>query len=190
MADVKSLLCTVEEYLEAEASSQVRHEYLGGTVHAMAGASRNHNCLVRRIERLFNDQFAGGPCEAWNSDIKLRIKTALSEFYYYPDVMVGCDPADDHTYHLENPSILVEVLSPSTEQIDRREKLLAYQAIPSLEHYVIVSQTEVRIEWVRREGNSWVVSILTDPADRLEFPGQTAGFALGEIYETIEFESP
>ena len=73
MADVKSLRCTVQEYLEAEASSEVRHEYLGGTVHAMDGASRNHNRLVRRIELLLNDQFAGGPCEAWNSDIKLSL---------------------------------------------------------------------------------------------------------------------
>jgi Uma2 family endonuclease len=126
----------------------------------MAGASRNHNRLVRRIERLLNDQFGNGPCEAWNSDIKLRIRASLSEFFYYPDVMVGCDPADNDHYYLESPSILFEVLSPLTEQINRREE------------------------------NSWVVSLLIEPADRLEFPGQTAGFTLEEIYETIEFESP
>lgn len=185
---IHSRLFTVEEYLKAEASSEIKHEYLGGAIYAMAGASRNHNRLVRRIERLLNDQFGNGPCEAWNSDIKLRIRTSLSEFFYYPDVMVGCDPADNDHYYLESPSILFEVLSPSTEQIDRREKLLAYQAIPSLEHYVIVSQTERRAEWHRREGSSWTVSVLSDPADGLEFSRQNAALTIGEIYEGITFE--
>jgi Uma2 family endonuclease len=188
MEDLRSLQRSVEEYLESEASSIVRHEFLNGTLHEMAGASRNHNRLVRRIERLLNDQFGNGPCEAWNSDIKLRIRTSLSEFFYYPDVMVGCDPADNDHYYLESPSILFEVLSPLTEQIDRREKLLAYQAIPSLEHYVIVSQTERQAEWLRREGNSWTVSVLSDPADGLEFSRQNAALTIGEVYEGITFE--
>lgn len=180
-------LSTVEEYLRDEVARETKHEYLGGTVHAMAGASRKHNRIVRRIEGLLNGQFGRGPCEAWNSDVKLHIKTSLAEYFYYPDVMVGCDPADNHEYFLENPSILFEVLSPSTESIDRREKLLAYQTIPSLEHYVIVAQEEPRVEWLRREGNSWKVAVLTDPSDRIEFPGQGAALSLAEIYDGIEF---
>lgn len=178
---------SVEEYLRDEALREVRHEYLVGTVHAMAGASRQYNRIVRRIESHLNEQFGKGPCEAWNSDVKLHIKTSLAEYFYYPDVMVGCDPADNHEYYLESPSILFEVLSPSTEAIDRREKLLAYQTIPSLEHYVIVAQEERRIEWLQREGNSWKVSVLTRPEERLEFPGQAASLSLAEIYEGIEF---
>ena len=118
--------------------------------------------------------------------MKLHIKTSLAEYFYYPDVMVGCDPADNHEYYLKSPSILFEVLSPSTESIDRREKLLAYQTIPSLEHYVIVAQEERRVEWLQREGNSWKVLVLTQPEERLEFPGQKASLTLAEIYEGIE----
>ena len=181
-------LHTVEDYLRDEAVREMRHEYLGGTAHAMAGASRQHNRIVRRIQTLLNSQFRKGPCEAWNSDLKLHIKTYLTEYFYYPDVMVGCDPSDSNDYYLEKPCILFEVLSPSTESIDRREKLLAYQAITSLEHYVIVAQEERRIEWLLRQENSWSVTVLTDPADRLEFPGQGASLTLAEIYEGIVFE--
>jgi Uma2 family endonuclease len=179
-------LFTVEDYLRDEVGRETRHEYLGGTVHAMAGASRQHNRIVRRIESHLNEQFGKETCEAWNSDVKLHIKTSLAEYFYYPDVMVGCDPADNHEYYLESPSILFEVLSPSTESIDRREKLLAYQTIPSLEHYVIVAQEERRVEWLQREGNSWKVLVLTQPEERLEFPGQKASLTLAEIYEGIE----
>lgn len=179
---------SVEEYLRDEVSREMKHEYLGGTVHGMAGASRQHNRIVRRIESLLNGHFGAGPCEAWSSDLKLHIKTSLAEYFYYPDVMVGCDPADDHEYYLESPSILFEVLSPSTESIERREKLLAYQTIPSLEHYVIVAQDERRVEWLQRDGNSWKVSVLTETSDRIDFPAQNASITLAEIYEGIAFD--
>ncbi|MBP6783876.1 MAG: Uma2 family endonuclease [Verrucomicrobiales bacterium] len=189
MSEAKEFaLYTVEEYLEAEASSEVKHEYLGGTVHAMAGASMRHIRLVRRIDDLLNARFENGPCEAWSSDLKVWIKTVLSEFFYYPDVVVGCDPTDENDQFLKNPTIIFEVLSPSSEQIDRREKMFAYQTIASLEHYVIVSQEERRVEWLRREGNAWVASVLTDTEDLLDFPGQGASLTLGEIYEGITFE--
>lgn len=181
-------LLSVDEYLQGEAACEVRHEYLAGTVHAMAGASRRHNRLVRNIEKMLNGQFGSGPCEAWSTDLKLHVRTAIAEYFYYPDVMVGCDPADNHEYYLENPAILFEVLSPSTEQIDKREKFHVYLSIPSLFHYVIVSQEERRVEWLQREGNSWKVSVLTAEADRIDFPAQIASITLAEIYEGIEFE--
>jgi Uma2 family endonuclease len=178
---------SVEEYLREEISRETRHEYLGGTVHAMAGANRRHNEIISSILAFLRPQLKGGPCKAYTEAVKLHIKTSLAEYFYYPDVMVGCDPADNHEYFLESPSILFEVLSPSTESIDRREKLLAYQTISSLEHYVIVSQEERRVEWLQREGNSWKVSVLTAEADRIDFPAQNASITLTEIYEGIEF---
>lgn len=180
-------LSTVEEYLRDEVARETKHEYLGGTVHAMAGASRRHNEIASSVFSHLRFRLKGGPCKAYIESVKLHIKTSLAEYFYYPDVMVGCDPADNHEYFLENPSILFEVLSPSTESIDRREKLLAYQTIPSLEHYVIVAQEEPRVEWLRREGNSWKVAVLTDPSDRIEFPGQGAALSLAEIYDGVEF---
>ncbi|HRQ89569.1 MAG TPA: Uma2 family endonuclease [Bacteroidia bacterium] len=180
-------LYTAEEYLEEEASREVRHEYLGGTIHAMAGASRRHIRLVRRIDSLLNGRLRGRDCEAWSTELKLHIKTSLSEYFYYPDVMVGCDPTDDHDYYLERPSILFEVLSPSTEQIDRREKLLAYQTIPTLRHYVVVAQDERRVEWLHWEDNAWSLTVLTGPEDRIDFPEQGVSLTLSEIYDGIEF---
>jgi Uma2 family endonuclease len=180
-------LFTVEDYLRDEVGRETRHEYLGGTVHAMAGANRRHNEIISSIFAVLRPQLKSGTCKAYIEAVKLHIKTSLAEYFYYPDVMVGCDPADNHEYYLESPSILFEVLSPSTESIDRREKLLAYQTIPSLEHYVIVAQEERRVEWLQREGNSWKVLVLTQPEERLEFPGQKASLTLAEIYEGIEF---
>jgi len=179
---------SVVEYLASERSSEVRHKYLDGVIHAMSGASRKHNEVALGIYTRLKAKIKGGPCSVYAEAVKLHITTSLSEFFYYPDVMVGCDPKDNHEYYLERPVILFEVLSPSTESIDRREKLLAYQAITSLEHYVIVAQEERRIEWLRRQENSWSVTVLTDPADRLEFPGQGASLTLAEIYEGIVFE--
>lgn len=180
-------LYTAEEYLEEEASREVRHEYLGGTIHAMAGASRRHNEVVASILAHIRPQLKGGPCKVYHEAVKLYIKTSLSEYFYYPDVMVGCDPTDDHDYYLERPSILFEVLSPSTEQIDRREKLLAYQTIPTLRHYVVVAQEERRVEWLRREDNAWSLTVLTGPEDRIDFPEQGVSLTLAEIYDGIEF---
>ncbi len=181
-------LYTAEEYLEEEASREVRHEYLGGTIHAMAGANRRHNEIVSSILAHLRPQWKGGPCKVFIEAVKLHIKTSLSEYFYYPDVMVGCDPSDDHEYCLERPSILFEVLSPPTEQIDRREKLLAYQAIPTLRHYVVVAHDERRVEWLHCEGNAWSLTVLTAADDRIEFPEQGATLALAEIYEGIGFE--
>ena len=188
MGAQKQDLCSVADYLETEKSREIRHEYLGGTVYAMSGASRRHNRIGLSIAKCLDLKLSGGPCQVMVESIKLHIRTSLSEFFYYPDVMVGCDSSDDNDYFLESPSLIFEVLSPSTEQIDRREKVLAYQTIASLEHYVIVSQEERRVEWLRREGNAWVASVLTDTEDLLDFPGQGASLTLGEIYEGINFE--
>lgn len=181
------VLISPEEYLESEKESEIKHEYLGGTVHAMSGASKQHNRIAGSIYRLLASKIGAGPCEPFIGDVKVHLKTAISEFFYYPDVVVGCDPEDNNEYYLENPAIIFEVLSPSTENIDRREKLLAYQSIESLEHYVIVSQEKMEIEWLHRSGEGWKVSKLIRPADALEFSEQGATLLLSEIYEGIDF---
>jgi len=179
--------CTPEAYLEAEKVAEVRHEYLAGTVHAMAGASRRHNRIALSIATTLRRQVRGGPCEVYLEGVKVRIRTAISEFFYYPDAMVGCAPEDRHEFYLENPSLLFEVLSPSTDQIDRREKLLAYQTISSLDHYLIVSQDERQVERIRRDGATWTATVLEEPHDRLSFPKQGMELTLAEIYEGIQF---
>jgi len=181
-------LYTVEDYLEAEQCGEVRHEYLYGTIHAMEGGSRRHNDIAVTITTLLRSRLGGGPCRTYVADVKVRVHAMAGDLFYYPDVMVGCDPSDRHDYFLERPSLLIEVTSPSTEATDRREKLLAYQSLDSLEHYVIVSQETRRIEWFRRSGDGWERLILTAPEDRLDFAALGATLTLGEVYEGIEME--
>lgn len=179
---------TVEDYLEAEDGAEIRHEYLNGTIHAMSGASRRHNSIGGAIYRVISSRIGRGPCRIYMSEVKVRVRTMDGDFFYYPDIMVGCDPTDKHDYYLERPSILFEVTSPSTAATDRREKLLAYQSLPSLEHYVIVSQKRPSIEWFRRSDEGWDRIILSTSDDRIAFPSLDVSLTLGEIYEGIELE--
>jgi Uma2 family endonuclease len=183
----KYTLSTIGDYLEAEQRSAIRHEYLYGTIHAMAGGSRRHNQICLSIATMLRRKIQKGPCQTYMNDVKVLIRTRLGEIFYYPDVMVGCDPADSHDFYLERPSILFEVTSPSTELTDRREKLTAYQSLASLDHYVIVSQEARLVEWFRRVEDGWERLVLDQPEDRLTFDSIEAGISLGEIYEEIDF---
>jgi Uma2 family endonuclease len=184
----KHTLFTVEEYLEAEQRSEIRHEYLYGTIHAMAGGSRRHNQICLAIASVLQRKIRKGSCQAYMNDVKVLVRTRLGEIFYYPDVMVGCDPTDRNDFYLERPSILFEVTSPSTEQTDRREKLTVYQSLASLEHYVIVSQDKRSAEWFRRAEDGWERILLADPGDAVRFEGSGVELTLGEIYEGIDFE--
>lgn len=184
----KCHLQTVEEYLEAEQRSEVRHEYLYGTIHAMAGGSRRHNEICFQIAKGLDRQISDGPCRTYLADVKVRIRAMAGDLFYYPDVMVGCDPTDNHEYYLERPAVLFEVTSHSTELTDRREKLLAYQTIASLDCYVIVSQEQRRVECFRRRDDGWERLILSESEDRLDFTAIGVSLSLGEIYEGIEME--
>jgi Uma2 family endonuclease len=183
----KYTLITVEDYLAAEPRSEVRHEYLYGTIHAMAGGSKRHNAISGQIYRLIAGRLGRGPCRVYIADVKVRVRTRLGEIFYYPDVMVGCDPTDRHEFYLERPSILFEVTSPSTELTDRREKLTAYQSLASLGHYVIVSQDARSVEWFRRVEDGWERFVLKAAQDRIEFGEVEVTMSLEEIYEGIDF---
>lgn len=127
---------SVEEYLELEKSAPVKHEYVGGEIHTMVGASRRHNRISGNIFRKLADVAEGSPCRVYMSDMKLQIEVV----FYYPDVMVACGDVPENEYLEDEPCVVVEVTSPSTETVDRREKLANYQGIASLRAYVIVSQ--------------------------------------------------
>ncbi len=135
---------TVEDYLASEESSPVRREYVDGRVFAMTGVTRRHNVIAGNIHSILRAHVRGGPCRAYVSDVKARVKTANS--FYYPDVMVACDQHDDRSLFTSSPVLIVEVLSRSTATIDRREKVLAYRQIESLREYLIVHQRKKRVE--------------------------------------------
>ena len=114
---------SVEDYLAGEEASEIKHEYVGGVVYAMAGATRQHNQIAGNIYAAFLQALRGRPCRPFISDIKVRLSALGEDVFYYPDVMVGCDPRDTQRLFLRYPKVLVEVSSPSTERLDRRQKL-------------------------------------------------------------------
>lgn len=124
---------SVEAYLALEQQIDIRHEYIGGAVYAMAGASDEHIALCMNIAFALRSHLQGTPCRVQMSEGKLRLRIANEEIFYYPDVLVACDPRDTDRYFKRYPKVLVEVLSESTEALDRREKFLSYRQIETLE---------------------------------------------------------
>lgn len=131
------LFITVEEYLEGEQLSDLRHEYFDGTVKAMAGATVRHNIAAGWVYRKLQAALAGVPCKTFISDVKIRTHARQKDLFYYPDVMVCCDPRDQHPLYREYPKLIVEVLSQD-ENKDLVEKYFAYPRIESVEEYVII----------------------------------------------------
>src|SRR4051812_7008678 len=141
---------SVEDYLKLEAYGKVRHEYIGGAVHAMAGTSEQHNLVSLNIASAFHHHLRDGPCRAYMADFKVRLEINREDIFYYPDVMVSCVRDGLEEFYLRYPRLLVEVLSDSTEMIDRREKLINYPQIPTLEEYVLVAQDKSEVTLLRR----------------------------------------
>ncbi|HEX4946036.1 MAG TPA: Uma2 family endonuclease [Blastocatellia bacterium] len=181
---------TVEEYLELEKTSEIRHEYVEGQIYAMSGASKRHNRLAGRIYARLERLLGISQCQPYMNEVKVRIHPRL---YYYPDVVVTCeepaeDPDDD--YDIADPILIVEVLSPSTQDIDNREKKIAYQTLNALREYFIVSQTTMRVEAYRHQnpGEEWQVRLYTDPNDIITFESVELSLSLAEIYEGIRLK--
>ena len=175
---------SVEEYLESEKNGTVRHEYLDGEVYAMSGASKRHNLISINLITQLRERLRGGPCQVFIVDVKVFIE-ALN-FFYYPDIVVACDPEDDDDYFVKRPVLVVEVESPSTAAIDRREKLMAYRKVESLREYLRLSQDSISAEIHRRDdqGNWWSEEVGANQELRLESVG--LNLALAALYEGVE----
>jgi Uma2 family endonuclease len=174
---------SVEDYLEGEKTSQVRHEYIAGQVYAMAGGSRAHNTISLNLATHLRSHVRGGPCRVYIADVKVRIDAA--DLFYYPDVVVSCDAGDTQDFFLTRPCLIVEVTFPSIEAIDRREKLHAYQTLDSLREYVLLAQDEVKAHVYRRDDlGTWWVETLTE-TDELKMESVGLNTPLLELYEDI-----
>jgi Uma2 family endonuclease len=178
------LLLSVEDYLRHEADGAVRHEYIGGRVHAMAGTSEAHNLIAGNLFAAFHGHLRGGPCKAYMADFKVRLEINREDIFYYPDVMVACQRVGVEQYYLRYPTLLVEVLSPSTESIDRREKLLNYPQISTVEEYAIVAQ-ETREVTLHRRAEDWVPRVITAAEAPVEFRSIKLMLPLARIYEGV-----
>ncbi len=175
-----------EEYLVAEIESTEKHEYLAGVVYAMAGASLCHIRISDNIRRHLGNQLSGGPCEAFSSDIKVRIRKEAVEFFYYPDVTVDCSSPPDTSHYSENPRVIFEVLSKETERIDRGEKLQNYQTLDSLSVYVLIDQAHVAVTVYRRVADTWETEFFGDKEDAILLPEIECSLPLSVIYERTE----
>jgi len=150
MLDRSPELIPVNEYLDGEQTSRVRHEYINGKVYAMVGASDIHGLIAGNLFAILHNHLRGKPCQAFIADMKVRIKTDRDNIFYYPDVLVSCKPEDRARYYRNQPCLIVEILSEATERLDRGEKLSAYKQIQELQEYVLVAQRTQLIEVYRR----------------------------------------
>lgn len=160
-----------EEYCRIEADSPIRHEFVDGQAWAMAGGTREHAAICANVLGLLTVQLRGRPCQAHTSDLRIRVRaTGLAT---YPDASVVCgraelDPEDQRGYTVTNPVLLVEVLSPSTEEYDRGEKFANYRLIESLAEVVYIAQDRRRIEvWSRCADGTWTYAECREGSARL-----------------------
>ena len=178
---------TPAEYLTLERSAVIKGEYFDGEIFAMAGASRAHNLIVGNLVGELREQLRKGPCEVYPSD--MRVKVDRTGLYTYPDVVVVCDEPqfeDEHGDTLLNPTLLIEVLSESTEKYDRGKKSSHYRQLPSLQEYLLVSQEEPHLEhYARQDNEHWLLTEATGLETRIELPALQATIELSEVYARV-----
>lgn len=190
MSAVAQRRFTPEEYLSMEREAEYKSEYLDGHIYAMAGASREHNLIVASLLREIGIQIKGRLCEAYPSDMRVQVHDRNFYFYTYPDVMVTCgEPvlSDEKMDTLTNPTVLFEVLSPSTEGYDRGRKFELYRKIGSLQEYVLVAQDRAFVEHYVRSGSKWELSDISGLDDALQLESIKCELALRDIYDKVDF---
>lgn len=173
---------TVEDYLSGEEIAEIKHEYVEGTVYAMAGGTTEHNLISINVCTALRQRARGGPCKVFMADVKVRIQLLGEDTFYYPDVMVGRDQRDKERQYLRYPKLLVEVSSESTERLDRREKRLAYQMIETLEEYLIVAQERVEVTVFRR-ANNWKPEMISGLDQQVRLNSVDLTLPLSVVYE-------
>jgi Uma2 family endonuclease len=181
---------TPEQYLEIERAAEFRSEYFDGRMYAMSGGTFNHMRLKDRLAFALHKRLGSGPCVIGTSD--LRVRVAPGGLYTYPDVVVVCAPpkfADGRTDTLLNPTLLAEVLSPSTERYDRIFKFSQYRAIESLQEYVMVSQAEARVEvHTRQPDGNWFFREFVGRDAVSHLASVDCQVPLSELYADVTFE--
>lgn len=178
---------TPEDYLELEAESTVKHEYINGDVFAMAGTTDRHNTIALNIATLIRPHLRGSDCRVYFADIKARIEDR--NCFYYPDLLVTCDRADQATpTYKRSPKLIIEVLSDSTEAFDRGDKFRDYQTLASLEEYVLINTKREQVEIFRRtEGDLWLLQTYTPP-ETVELKSLELTVPFTELYLDVIFE--
>jgi Uma2 family endonuclease len=180
---------SVQEYLLWEARAESKSELYDGAILAMAGATPEHIRITTNLARRLGNQLDGSPCEPFDSDMRVFVEKCNSVFY--PDLTVVCGEAqflDTALATLCNPTLIVEVLSPSTEARDRGEKLACYQTLDSVQVYALVAQDRARVEaYSRQADGSWRHEVVEGLDAALELPSVGCALRLEEVYARVSF---
>lgn len=187
MTVAPKLKMTAAEYLEFERASEVKHEFHDGEVFLMAGASRNHDIVTVNLLVELAKHLKGKPCRAHSDDIKVSVDQ--NGKYLYPDISVICNEAAFTEPDVANDAtIIVEVLSESTEAYNRGKKFQLYQGLPSLKEYVLVAQDEMKAEVFRRSNSGrWEYELVAEAMSLLQLPSIGFEIILSEIYDGVKF---
>jgi Uma2 family endonuclease len=179
---------SAEEYLALDRAAEFRSEFLDGEIIAMSGGSARHSKLQVNLTLEIETALRGTPCQTFSADLRVRVSPRM---YTYPDLTVVCGKpvlADERQDILLNPTVIVEVLSPSTEHYDRGVKFQCYRGIESLRDYILVAQDQIRIEqYTRGEANTWTLRDYHDIRETLLIESVRVSLPLASIYERIEF---
>ncbi len=176
-----SLPISEEHYLLDEMKASHRHEFLNGIVRAMADATVYHNQIIGNIRERIGPAARQKGCRALSENVRLRIVIPVGPFHYYPDILVNCGKPVSGERFLEDASLIIEVLSDSTEHTDRAEKFFMYQQLPSFIEYVMVSQDEMLVQ-VLRKSDGWKLHRFTQLTDLVPLESLGCEIALADIY--------
>ncbi|MEB3310737.1 MAG: Uma2 family endonuclease [Snowella sp.] len=178
---------TPEEYLKLEETSPIKHEYIDGQAYAMAGITDNHNTIAGNLYTLIRTHLRGSDCRVYFADIKAKLEKRNR--FYYPDLLVTCDPKDRETNTYKRfPKLIVEVLSDSTEAFDRGDKFNDYQSIDTLQEYILIDSKKQRLEIYQRDNkNQWRYQNHTPLNPNIYFQSLDLNLDLMALYEDVEF---
>lgn len=179
------LALTPEEYLALEQSSAIKHEYIDGHAYAMAGASDAHVTIALNCATLLRSHLRGSACRVYISDMKAQIQTLNR--YFYPDVMVTCDPRDlENRTYKQHPKVIIEILSDSTEAFDRGDKFTDYQQLDSLQEYVLINSKRQRIDIFRRQSSGlWLLENYNPEKSQIQIQCLDFQTTLEVLYEDV-----
>jgi Uma2 family endonuclease len=182
------VLMTVEEYFAWEETQEERHEYWDGEVVAMAGTTKDHHRVTREFSNQLNRAFGdGGRCEVFTADLRVRVEPRRK--YFYPDLVVTCDDREDEDLYVKYPCLIVEVLSLSTEAVDRGIKFAKYRKILSLKEYVLVQVTQPGVEvYQRGDRGQWIYSTY-GMDDRILLESVGVEIVVADLYRQVKFEA-
>jgi Uma2 family endonuclease len=177
------------EYLQIEEQSPIKHEYVDGQIYAMVGVSGAHNLIAGNLITLLRNHLRGSGCRVYFSDMKVRIESRNR--FFYPDLLVTCDSRDsdqEAPYYKCFPSLIVEILSTSTEAFDRGDKFEDYQALESLQEYVLINSKRQAVQCFRRNSTGlWVLHSYTEAEGTFQLNSVNFSGSLEQLYEDVSF---